>query len=83
MVILVGFHPAIRSVQSTPADNSRGGGGGGGTQKFSYIPRLGSIFGLEFLNFNIFWGFQKKNTFLGYEDFMDFFFGVITKLDFI
>ena len=52
-----------------------GGGGGGGTQKFSYIPRLGSIFGLEYLNFNIFWGFQKKKTFLGYEDFMDFFWG--------
>ena len=51
------------------------GVGGGGTQKFSYIPRLGSIFGLKFLNFNFLGGFQKKNTFLGDEDFMDFFLG--------
>ena len=31
----------------------------GGTLIFSYIRRLGPFFGVKFLNFNIFWGFQK------------------------
>ena len=34
--------------------------GGGGTMIFSYLRRLGSFFGVKILNFNIFWGFQKK-----------------------
>ena len=49
----------------------RGGGGGGGVNSrcwvpqggtliFSYIRRLGLFFGFKILNFNIFWGFQKK-----------------------
>ena len=42
----------------------RGGGGGpdpmGGTLIFSYKRRLGPFFGVKFLNFNIFGGFQKK-----------------------
>ena len=57
-------------------DNSpRGGGGGGGTLIFSYIRRLGPFFGVKFLNFNIFWGFQKNEYFLGYENFVDIFLG--------
>ena len=27
------------------------------------------------MNFNIFWGFQNNNCFLGYEDFVDIFRG--------
>ena len=55
---------------------------------FLYIRRLWSFFGFKILNFNIFWGFQKNEYFLGYEDFVDIFFflgggGVITKLDYI
>ena len=42
-----------------------GGGGGGGTLIFSYIRRLGPFFGVKFLNFNIFLGFQKNEYFLG------------------
>ena len=37
----------------------------GGTLKFLYILRLGLFFGFKILNFNIFWGFQKKNIFGG------------------
>ena len=39
--------------------SSQGGGGGGGTLKFLYIRRLGLIFGVQNLNFNIFGVFQK------------------------
>ena len=44
----------------------RGGGGGegGGTQIFSHIRRLGPFF-----------GFKKMYIFLGYEDFVDIFWG--------
>ena len=53
---------------------------------FSYIRRLGPFFwgggGVKILNFNIFWGLQK-NEYLGYEDFVDIFWGVITKLEYI
>ena len=54
-----------------------GGGGGGGvvTMIFSYIRRLGFLGGFKILNFNIFWGFQKNNYFLWYEDFVDIFWG--------
>ena len=37
----------------------------GGTLIFSYIRRLGPFFGVKFLNFNIFWGFQKYDFFGG------------------
>ena len=47
----------------------------GGTLIFSYIRRLGPFLGFKILNFNIFWGFQKKKFFLGYEDFVDIFWG--------
>ena len=50
-------------------------GGGGGTLIFSHIRRLGPSFGFKILNFNIFWGFQKNEYFLGYEDFVDIFLG--------
>ena len=58
-------------------------GGGGGTLIFSYIRRLGSFFWFKILNFNIFLNFQKNKYFLGYEDFVDIFVGVFTKLDYI
>ena len=45
---------------------------GGGTLIVSYIHRLESFFGFEILNLTIFWGFQKNEYFLGYEDFVDF-----------
>ena len=48
----------------------------GGTLTFLYIRRLGLFFGFNILNFNIFWGFQKNKYFLGYEDFVDMFWGV-------
>ena len=48
---------------------------GGGTLIFSHIRRLGPFFGFKILNFNIFWGFQKNEYFLGYEDFLDIFWG--------
>ena len=48
-------------------------GGGGGTLVFSYIRWLGSFFGG--MNFNIIWGFQKIEYFLGNEEFMDIFWG--------
>ena len=41
---------------------------------FSYI-RVGSglFLGFKILNFEIFWGFQKNEYFLGYEVFVDIF----------
>ena len=42
-----------------------GGVGGGDTLIFSHIHRLGPIVGFKILNFNIFWGFQKNEYFLG------------------
>ena len=59
------------------------GGGGRGGLKCSFIRRLGSFLGFKILNFNMFRGFQKNEYFLEYEDFVDNFFGVITKLDYI
>ena len=52
-----------------------GGGGGGGTLIFSYIRRLRSFFGVQNFEFQYFWGFQKNKYFLGYEDFVDIFWG--------
>ena len=46
-------------------------GRGGGTLIFSYIRRLSSFFWFNFLNFNIFGGFQKNKYFFGNEDFVD------------
>ena len=54
---------------------SRAGGRGGGTLKFSYKRRLGLFFWVQKFEFQYFWGFQKKRIFLGYEDFVDIFFG--------
>ena len=57
-------------------------GGVGGTLIFSYLRRLGSFFLLKISSFKIFWGFQKNEYFLGYEDLKNIF-GAITKLDII
>ena len=63
------------------------GGGGGGTPIFSYIRRLGSFLGVQnfefqfffiYLFFFLFWGWggvQKNKYFLGYEDFVDIYWG--------
>ena len=51
------------------------GGGGGGVLIVLYIRRLRLFFEFKILNFNIFWGFQKNEYFLGYEDFVDIFWG--------
>ena len=59
----------------TPTHPTHNPRGGGGTLIFSYIRRLGSFFGVKILNFNIFWGFQKYKCFLGYEDFVEMFWG--------
>ena len=56
---------------------------GGVLQYFDTFVGLGHFLGFRILNFNIFWGFQKKVLFFGYEDFVDIFWGVITKLDYI
>ena len=42
---------------------------------FSHIRRLRLFWGFKVLNFNIFGGFQKKEYFGGYEDFVDIFWG--------
>ena len=51
-----------------------GGGGGGGTLIFSHLRRLGPFFGVQNFAFQFFWGFQKNEYFLGYEDFVDILF---------
>ena len=56
-------------------------GMGGGTTIFSYIRRLGLFFGVQIFIFQYFLGFSEMNIFWGYEDFVDIFWGVITKLD--
>ena len=57
-------------------------GGDWGTLIFSYLRRLGPIFLVQSFEFRYFFGFseQKKN---GYENFVDIFFGVVTKLEYI
>ena len=58
----------FRSVCPFCPGGGGGGGGGGGTLifSFSYILRLGLFFGgFKILNFNLFWGFQKTEYFLG------------------
>ena len=48
----------------------------GGTLIFLCMRKLGLFLGgFKILNFNIFWGFQKNELFLGYEDFADIFWG--------
>ena len=47
----------------------------GGTLIFSYKRNSGHFFGFRILNFNIFGGFQKNEYYLGYENFVDIFFG--------
>ena len=50
--------------------------GGGGTLIFSHIRRLGLFFwGFKILNFNFLGDFQKNEYFLGYENFVDIFWG--------
>ena len=55
----------------------QGPGGGGCTLIFSYIRSLSPVifFLFKILNFNIFGGFQKNKYFLGYENFVDIFWG--------
>ena len=51
-------------------------GGGGGTLIFSCIRRLRAFLGgSKNFNFSIFWVFRKMKIFLGYEDFVDTFWG--------
>ena len=45
-------------------------GGGGGT-----LIGSGRFFWFKILNFNVFWDFQKKEYFWGYEDFVKIFWG--------
>ena len=47
----------------------------GGILVFSYIRRLGSFFGVQNFEFQYFLGFQKNKYLLGYEDFVDIFWG--------
>ena len=51
------------------------GGGGRYSDIFPYICRLGSFFWFKSLNFNIFVFFQSNEYYLGYEDFVDIFWG--------
>ena len=69
-----------RNVQFTKRNQPDNQGGGGGTLIFSHIRRLGPFFGFKILNFNIFWGFQKNEFFLGVCRFSGSFLGVTTKL---
>ena len=58
-------------------------GSQGGTLIFSYIRRLGSFFGVQNFEFQYFWGgFRKNNIFWGMK-ISGYFWGVITKLDYI
>ena len=50
-------------IRSGGTSESQGGGGGGGTLIFSHIRRLELFFGV------------LRNIFLGYEDFLDIFWG--------
>ena len=49
----------------------RGGGGAGVTLIFSYTRRLRPFLGVQKFNFSMFWGFQRNEYFLGYEDFVN------------
>ena len=52
-----------------------GGGGGGGTLIFSYIRRLGPLFGSQIFEFQYFLGFSEKLYFLGMNILWIFFWG--------
>ena len=47
----------------------------GSTLIFAHIRRLRLFFGVQISEFKYFWGFQKMNIFVGYEDFVDNFLG--------
>ena len=49
--------------------------GGGGTLIFHTYVGLVHFLGFKILNFDIFLGFQKNKYFLGYENFVDIFWG--------
>ena len=49
------------------------GEGGGGTLIVSYIRRLRSFLRFQIFEFQYFWGFQKNEYFLGYENFVGIF----------
>ena len=48
---------------------------GGDTLIFSYIRRLRPFLGVPNFEFQYFWGFQKNEYFLGYEDYVDILWG--------
>ena len=52
----------------------RGGGGGVLWYFYTYVGSAHFI-GFKILNFNIFWGYQENEYFLGNEDFVDIFLG--------
>ena len=52
-----------------------GWGGGGVLLYFHTYVGSGHFLGFQILNFNIILGFQKNEYFLGYEDFVDIFWG--------
>ena len=60
------------------------GGGGYSDIFFTYVGSC-HFWGVQNFEFQYFWGFQKNEYFGGggYEDCVDIFFGVITKLDYI
>ena len=49
--------------------------GGGVLRYFHTYVGSDHFLGVKFLNFNIFWGFQKNEYFLGYENFVYIFLG--------
>ena len=56
---------------------------GGRYSDILYIRRLGSFFGVQNFEFQLFFrSFRKMNNFLGMKIFCGYFFGVITKLDY-
>ena len=57
-------------------------GVGGGTLIISYILRLGSFISVQNFEFQYFWDFQK-NKYFWVCRFCGYFWGVITKMDFI
>ena len=66
-----------------------GGGGGGewewewGSLIFHTYVGSSHFLGFKIFSFNIFFGFSKKLVFFGEQGFCGYFWGVITKLDYI
>ena len=52
---------ATRTSRRSSVEKQRDPRAQGGTLIFSYIRRLGSFFGVQNFDFNIFWGFQKSS----------------------